>query len=305
MATPAVRRMPVIPAASAVVVYERPSVLGMVRDAWRQRGLVLRLGTRPVAKGVAATRLGWPWLILGPSLPLLGMGLLFGGILQVPSGDVPYLPFLLAGMGTWMLFDRTLFWSTRSFEPIRRLLRNLNVPPLVVPFSGVVMGSVYFIVYMGILAVLLAYYAAVDGTLYLEVGSGLLVAIAGVALTIALAWSIGIWLSVANAWARDVRLTLRYVLQIWLYITPVIYPPSALPQALEFLATVNPAAAPVEMVKYGLLGTGEVDVTGVAVTIGFTLVVFAGGLVFFRRVWHGLLTGGFRQRRDDDEDDEL
>lgn len=287
--------------APAVAVYERPTLVTMIREAWRDRGLVPRLGVQTIAKGSSGTKLGGWWWVLAPILQIFGMALLFGGILRVPSGPVPYLVFLLAGMSTWTLFDRTVWWSTRSFGRVRKLLTIFRIPLLVVPFSGVMMGGLFFVVQFGILAAVLLYYWVAKGTLYLQIGPELLVALAGLALALVTAWALALWLSVLNARARDTQMVLRFVLRVWVVITPVIYLPSSLPGALEFLATVNPLAPIVAMVKYGLLGIGHVSLDGVAVSVGFALVVFAGGLVFFHRMSHGLLTARIEAAEDDEE----
>jgi lipopolysaccharide transport system permease protein len=283
-----------------VVLHDhRPGVRELLVDSWNHRDLVPRIGIRVTIKGYSGTVLGRFWLFARPALSLFGMALLFGGVLNAPTaGDVPYVIFLLVGMLGWMAFERSAFWATRSFDVYRRLARGLSFPLLLVPTEA----GMAAIIEMGVTATFLAVASVIflfaDGRLYFDVGPESAVAAAGFVLAIGHAWAIGLWTSVGNAWARDIRIIFRYILMIWMYATPVIYPPSALPASLSFLAIANPLAAPVEMVKYGLIGAGAVDPDALAVSLGWLVVVGALGLWFFARVAPVVLS---RVQEDSDE----
>jgi len=141
-----------------------------------------------------------------------------------------------------------------------------------------------------------------DGRLYIELGPELLLVPAGLMLALALAWGFGLWLAALNAKARDVRIVLRYVLRVWMYVTPVIYPVSALPGAFAFLGTINPVAAPVEMVKTGLIGAGDLRLEAIAVSVGCAIVACVSGLWFFARMAPGLLARPPAGTEDDEEE---
>jgi lipopolysaccharide transport system permease protein len=268
----------------AIVRDHRAGPLQLMADTWRHRALIPRIGVRVIVKGYSGTLLGRFWLVVRPTLSIFGMALLFGGVLDAPTGgDVPYVLFLLVGMLAWMAFERYAFWATRSFDVYRRLVKGLAFPLLLVPTSAGMAALIEMAVIAGLLTVTSLYFVVADGRLYFEVGLHSLLAVAGFALMIGHAWAIGLWTSVGNAWARDVRIVFRYVLMIWMYITPVIYPPSALPPGIAFLATVNPLAAPVEMVKAGLLGVGQVELDALAVSLGSLAIVGSAGLWFFAR----------------------
>jgi lipopolysaccharide transport system permease protein len=267
----------------------RQGPLELLADTWRHRGLIPRIGIRVIVKGYSGAKLGRFWLVARPVLNIFAMALLFGAVLSAPSAGRPYLLFLLVGMIAWMSFERFSFWATRSFDIYRRLARNLAFPLLVVPTAGGMAAAIEFTVLSSLLVVIVLYYLVADGTTYVNFGPELLVAVGGFVLTLALAWSVGLWTSALNAYARDVRIVFRYVLMVWMYITPVLYAPSALPEALAFLATVNPLAAPVEMVKYGLIDAGNVEVAALACSLGWLAVLAGSGLWFFARVAPGLL----------------
>lgn len=285
-----------------VTLHRRPqSTLAMVREAFAARYLVPRFGARALAKRYARTKLGRLWLVIRPAMEIFGMAFIFGAVLSAPSEGVPYTVFLLVGLSIWRLFDRALYWSTRGFELYGRLPQRLSFPLLLIPVSAAAPGLVEALVYLVFLVGVVAYYALAQGDVFVGVGPELLVAAAGLGLAFAFACGLGLSLSVLNARARDVRFTLRYVLDVWLFVTPVIYPVDALPGAFKMLATVNPMAAPVEMFKHGLIGVGEVQLGAVLVSVGATVAAVVSGLWFFNGTQDSLVRHRFQH---DDEDDE-
>lgn len=289
------------------VTYERPhaSVRREVAEAWRNRGLVPRLAARVVVKTYVKTILGRAWLVLRPLMDTLGLALLFGAVIGIAvPGGVPYLVFLLVGLFGWRLFDRSLFWATRSFDRYARLLRKLNPPLLIMPIAGTGPAIVESFVYALILVGVLAFYGIVDGTLYLVVGPQLLLGLAGLLLCLGLALGLGLTLSVLNARARDVRLSLRYVLTIWFYVTPVVYPLERLPATFQALAQINPVTPMIEMIKEGFLGVGRVDPPGVAWAVVATLGSIAFGLWFLSRKGVDFATPLQRGTLGDEEEEE-
>jgi ABC-type polysaccharide/polyol phosphate export permease len=274
----------------AVVVREhRPKVREMVAETWRNRRMLVPLGLRQIIKGYSGTRIGRPWLVIRPLFSVFGMALIFGSVLQVPSSGVPYLLFLLVGMTGWLVIERTVFWATRSFDIYRKVAGRLDVPVLLVPLAAIAPAGVDVLIMSGIAAATAVYYTVTEGHLMVNLGPELLVAAAGMGLGLALALGVGIWLATLNGLARDVRLTLRFVLPIWLYVTPVIYATESLPDRWQFLATINPAAAPVQLVKMGVLGVGEITTAQVAVSIGATVLLLSTGLLFLTRLSPSLL----------------
>ena len=278
-------------AAPVVIRDHRPTVLEMLRETWGYRSLVVPLGLRQVVKGYSGTRLGRPWLVIRPLFSIFGMTLIFGSVLNAPSNGVPYLLFLLVGMVGWLVIERTVFWATRSFDSYRKVVGRLEVPVLLAPTAA----TAPMLVDTGIMTLIAAgaviYYFVTEGTLSVQVEPSLALAAAGLALGLALGWGLGLWLATLNALARDVRLMLRFVLPVWLYVTPVIYPADALPDRWQFLATINPAAAPVELVKEGVLGVGSVEALSLGVSVAASVSLIASGLWFLTTLSPTLLHG--------------
>lgn len=250
-------------------------------DAWTHRHLLSQLGARFLAKRVQGTKLGRFWLLFRPLMDSLGKTLLFGSVLGVTApGGVPYYLFLMSGLLTWRLFERSLLYGMRSFSLYRKMMKSFRFPLLLVPLAGmaypVMEIAIYVIVFFGAVV----YFWATKGELYLEGFPQLLLVIPGVVLLLITIVGFLLWTSVLNAKARDTRLLLRYVLQPWLYITPVLY---ALPEKLHWLNIVNPMSAPVELVKSGLIGVGDVELPAVATSLGFGTALLVSGAWFFNR----------------------
>ena len=265
-----------------VVRDARDTIRSLVAHAWAERHLAPRLGVRVLVKRIAGTKLGYSWLVIRPVMETVGMTLLFGGLLQVPApGPVPYLLFLLAGLTAWRLFDRTVYFQTRSFDLYRKIMKGVAFPLLFIPIAAAAFPAVEIAVYLLVFVVSVLVFLLVDGQLYLQIDT--LALIAGFALIITSAFGLGFWTSVLNAKARDVRLGIRYVLQFWLFLTPVVYPLSALPKAYEWVAAVNPMTAPIELVKSGLLNVGNVRPDDLLLSVCFAAVMLASGLWFYAR----------------------
>jgi len=214
----------------------------------------------------------------------LGKALLFGALLGVAApGGTPYFIFVLAGLIAWRLFDRLILYATRSFDIYRKVMREIDFPLLLVPLSSAAYPVVEITVYAGVFVGALLFYLALQGQLYLEVGLQSLLVPAGLAILVVSGCGLGFWTSVLHGKARDTRLVMRYVLEFWMYLTPVVYPLSAIPPAYQVIANLNPMSAPVEMVKLGLLGIGEVSAYSALWSVAFALVAMVSGLWFFSR----------------------
>lgn len=285
------------------LVERSPTARELLAWTWRERQVIGWLGLRMIVRTYAATRLGMPWLFLRFLIPTLGMALVFGGILGVPSNGVPYLLFLFVGMAAWQSFDRVVFWSTRSLDRLGKFWSNFHLPMLAIPIGACGLVVLEIVTFALVSSCLIAYHAIVDDVLYLHLSPALLLGVAGIALAATFGLSLGLLLALLNAKARDTFIVLRYVLQVWMFITPVLYPLRQLPGVLETLARVNPVTPMVELAKYGFIDAASPDPLGVAYAVGVTAVVAVAGLYLFARrspwIWRDNLMF------EDDEDEEL
>jgi lipopolysaccharide transport system permease protein len=271
------------PAAGDVrLIQPRPiGILGRFGELWHYRGLFRFFCWDYIRKFYANTWLGWLWIPLRPALSIGVRSLVFGGILAIPTGDVPYIIFFAVGLAAWELFATTWYFATRSLELNRRYLKRIYIPRLTVLTAAIAPGVMWALLYLAVLVIALVAYAIADNTFYLELGPESLLALAGALLMAAMALALGLWTSVYGAQARDPRFIVRTVLSFWFYLTPVIYPLSLVPSDLQGVASANPLTAPMEMIHQGLLGDGDIKTSGVIVCIATIVVIGGLGLRFF------------------------
>jgi lipopolysaccharide transport system permease protein len=268
---------------SVVIEPRRGGVAAGLQETWKFRRLIPYFAHRSLQKLYGRTKLGRLWIPLRPALDVGIRALVFGGVLKAPSGGVPYFLFFLVGMAGWQFFNRTLFWLVRSIELNRKLVRKLYFPRLILPIASWTPAwlELGFYVLFAIFAAL--YYLGHDGSTYLSFGPESLLVPAGLLLLAILGFGMGLWAAVLGARTRDARFTLSYILSIWFFVTPVIYPLTSLPQPFRTLAAINPVTGPVEMIKRGLFDTGSVPLLAVLVSVSVAIVALASGLWFFFR----------------------
>jgi len=270
---------------STLRVFEarRPGLGERLAELWRYRRLTGYFGRRYIRKGYGRTWLGWVWLPLKPLLHVGSRILIFGGLLGAPSEGIPYALFFLVGTSVWHMFDTTAMFATRSIELNRRVLSRAYVPRLTALVAAAAPGFVQFGLYFLIAIGAAGYYRWTGGTTYLAFDARLLLLPAGLALMALLALAVGLWLAPFSPQARDVRWGLRHALSFWYFLTPVIYPLSAVPEQYKRYAELNPLTAPVEMVRLGIFNVGSVPRVALESCLGATLVLLLGGLWFFGR----------------------
>ncbi len=261
----------------------REGVLARVREFWQYRRVLAFFSIKAVQSLYAKTRLGMPWLFIRTLLPLAVGSFVFGGVMQVPSGAVPYFIFFATGQLAWSFFDGPLIRGSRGLDVNRELLRKLYIPRVILPMGQMAAGLVEPVIVTGVLAGVAIYYRVADGVWHVTLGWEMTRAIPAAALILAFAFSLSLWTSVWQARARDVRFVMRYVIGFWLYFTPVIYPLSMVPADLQWLAHLNPLTAPVELFKWGILPGTTASWPWVGYSAAVTLAVFAGGIWHFTR----------------------
>jgi lipopolysaccharide transport system permease protein len=203
---------------------------------------------------------------------------LFGVLLKVPSGDAPYPVFAFAGLLPWNYFSQSLSRASTSLVNSSHLITKIYFPRLVIPLSGVFSSLVDFAISFVVLFVLMLLYGVTPTARML-----LLPALLLLALVTALGF--GLWLSALNVKYRDVGYLLPFLIQIWMYLTPVVYGSTLIPERYRFLLSLNPMTGVVEGFRWALLG-GELEsylsAPLLALSVGIALAVLVSGAVFFR-----------------------
>jgi lipopolysaccharide transport system permease protein len=270
-----------------VIEPARVGLIARAEELWRYRRILWFFASRRINERYEDKTLGKFWMFFQPLAPILISTVIFGSMLEVPSDGVPYFLFILTGMSCWRIFDRGVQRVTRSLDQNRALIKKVYFPRLIAPISSVAPALSEFGVLFTLLILTCIYYFVKDGVFYLRLGPQILVAFFAVAMAAFLSISVGLWTTVMQTRHKDVQFSIRYFMQLWFYVTPVIFPLSKLlsilPPQLHFIAYLNPMSPVVEMYKWGLLGIGSFSATGLVVGLLMSLAIFSGGVVYFNR----------------------
>jgi lipopolysaccharide transport system permease protein len=289
--------------AAFVLPIWQPTLRERLREAWNSRHLLPGLwrSAIPTHQGKV---LGRAWHLLRPLWSIFGMALIFGGIFhaKAPNG-IPYILFVVFSYQAFTLFRITVMYETVGSK-LLKVVRNLRVPLLLLPIA--ILGRVFvrLAVYWAVAVIVLLYYVIVKGHLYLQLNAKLLVGIAGIVLALAFGVAVGLITGVTYGRARDVKYFMRYLMGVWLFVTPVYYSASALPGWAQTVAQFNPMTGVVNMVQYGFLDAGSLRTFGVAWALGALAVTGTFGLWYFNKFatrWIGV----YRRDEDDDEDADM
>lgn len=261
-----------------MVYYEAPRGLVAIplRELWAYRELLYFLIWRDVKVRYKQTAIGAAWAIIQPVMTMVVFSLIFGNFAQIPSDGVPYPVFAFAALLPWQLFANALSNAGNSLVSSQNLITKVYFPRLLVPISAVLGGMVDFAIAFVVLIVLMLGFGVVPTIAVLT-----LPLFIGLALATALA--VGLWLSALNVQYRDVRYTIPFLTQFWMYATPVVYPSSIVPEPWRALLGLNPLAGVVEGFRWALLGT-PMPGPLLLVSVVTVTILLVGGLFYFQRV---------------------
>lgn len=247
------------------------------RELWEYRELLYFLVWRDVKVRYKQTALGAAWAIIQPFFMMIVFSLFFGRLGGLPSDGIPYPIFAYCALLPWQLFAHALSESSNSLVANERLITKVYFPRLVVPISAVLGGLVDFAVAFIILIGMMIYYGIKPGLAVFTLPLFIL-------LAVATALGVGLWLSALNVQYRDVRYTLGFITQFWLFATPVAYSSSIVPARWRPLYGLNPMAGVVEGFRWALLGKAEGPGLLLGVSIAVVVLILIGGLYYFRRM---------------------
>jgi lipopolysaccharide transport system permease protein len=248
-----------------------------LRELWDYRELVYFLVWRDIKVRYKQTALGAAWAILQPVMTMVVFSIFFGKLAKVPSDGIPYPVFSFCALLPWQLFAYALTQSSGSLVSNQGLITKVYFPRLVIPLSAVLAGLVDFIIAFVVLVGMMFYYGIVPTVAILTLPLFLI-------LAIATALSVGLWLSALNVEFRDVRYTIPFLVQFWLFITPIAYSSSLVPEQWRTLYGLNPMVGVVEGFRWALLGkTGGVGPQVIISSI-VVCVLLLSGMLYFRRM---------------------
>lgn len=254
------------------------ALLGLdLRELWAYRGLFFFLVWRDVKIRYAQTVLGAGWAILQPLLTMAIFTVIFGRFAKIPSDGVPYSVFSLAALVPWTYFSTALSGASGSLVSNTNLLTKVYFPRLVIPFAPVLAGLVDLGVSFVILLGVMFYHGIMPGLLAIAVVPVLVLSM------ILTASGVGCWLAALNIQYRDVKYVTPFLVQVWMYASPVVYPMSLVPEKYRLVYGLNPLAGVIEGFRAVLLGTGPIPVATVGSSLLVALAFFITGALYFRR----------------------
>lgn len=244
-------------------------------DLWEYRELLYFFIWREIKVRYKQTVIGFAWAIIQPLLMMVLFTLFFGKLAKIPSEGIPYAIFSYTALLPWTLFSESILRSTNSLIQDANLVRKIYFPRILAPVSGtlspVVDFAIAFVILIGMMFCY-GYYPTLK-MLYLPLF---------ILLALATALGVGLWLSAINIKYRDVRYVTPFLVQLWLFASPVVYSSKLIPQRFQAIYGLNPMAGVIEGFRWVLLGTSPPN-SLIAVSVIVTAVMLISGIFYFQR----------------------
>ena len=254
-------------------------------EIWQYRDLLFLLVHRDFVAKYKQTILGPAWFVLQPLLTTVVFSIIFGEVAKIPTDGLPPMLFYLTGLLGWNYFAQTFQSTSGTLVANSGLLGKAYFPRLVVPLSAVISNFFAFALQLVTLLAVWIYFKLFTGA-----GGqfGFSVGIVWFPLVLvqvaALSLGVGLWVSAATAKYRDFAFLTGFIIQIWMYATPVIYPLSQIPAKWRWIAVLNPMTMPIEGIKVMFLGQGTVIVGYIAMSVATTIALLISGVLIFNKV---------------------
>lgn len=249
-----------------------------LRELWIYRELIYFMTWKDLKVRYKQTLLGASWAILQPFMTMVVFSIFFGELAKVPSDGVPYPIFSFTALLPWTLFSKALSDASRSLVQSSHMITKVYFPRLILPLASILAGVVDFALALIVLLGMMVFYGVSPTSAVWYLPLFLL-------LALVTALGVGLWLSALNVMYRDIGYILPFLTQFWLFITPIAYPASMVPEQWRLLYALNPMTGVVEGFRWALLGTQQAN-SGVmlAVSTGIAILVLVSGLFYFRRM---------------------
>lgn len=246
-----------------------------LKELWEYRELLYFLALRDVRLRYRQTLLGVSWAVLQPLATMLLFWFLFGRLAGIKSDGIPYPIFAYSALLLWTFFSKAVLNSSDSIVSSVHLISKVYFPRMIIPLAAVGPGLLDLLISMPLLAVLGFYYGIV-------LGWKLLMLPVLVIMTVALVLAVGMWVSALNVKYRDVRYALPFMIQLWMFASPIIYPSSMLPEKWRWFLRLNPLMGIIEALRASLFDR-EFDWAGLGISAGITVALLCYAAYAFRR----------------------
>jgi len=247
------------------------------RELWRYRDLAFQIAARDITVRYRQTALGAAWAVLQPVGFMLVFTLFFGNLAGVSSDGLPYALFSLAGLVAWTFFATVLALAADSLVVNQALVAKIFFPRIFIPTGVMAAGLIDLAISLTILLVVAAIWGYAPGLAILALP--LLIV-----MMLATTLGVGAALSAVNVRYRDVKYVVPFGIQMWLFLTPIVYPTSSLSQPWQTISAVNPMVGVVEGFRWATLSTGDAPLDLIGVSALSALALLFAGLAYFDRV---------------------
>ncbi len=248
-----------------------------LRELWKYRELLYFLIWRDIKVRYKQTVLGAAWAIIQPFFTMVVFSLFFGWLAKMPSEGIPYPIFTYSALVPWMYFANALAQSSNSLVLNEKMITKVYFPRLVIPISATLAGMVDLAIAFVVLVGMILFYGIIPTRAIWTLPFFVLMATST-------ALGVGLWLSALNVQYRDVRYAIPFLIQFWLFATPIAYPSSLLPERWRAVYGLNPMAGVVEGFRWALLGRGQAPGLLLIVSVLTAVGLLASGLYYFRRM---------------------
>lgn len=246
-------------------------------DLWMFRELLFFLVWRDIKVRYKQTLLGASWAILQPLFSMVIFSVIFGKFANLPSDGIPYPIFSYTALLPWQLFSRALTDASSSLVSDQQFITKIYFPRLFLPAASILSGIIDFLVAFSILFVMMAYYK-------IPLTLNILIVPLLIFYTVIVCMAVAMWLSSINVKYRDVKYALPFLVQVWLYATPVAYSISLVPKEWQILYGLNPMVGVVEGFRWALLGSQANIGLLLGVSVLIVIPLFIGGIIYFQRM---------------------
>lgn len=246
-------------------------------ELWEYRELLYFLSWRDIKVRYKQTVLGIAWAIIQPLFSMVVFSLFFGRLAQIPSDGIPYPIFSYAALVPWTFFANGLTQSSNSLVGSANLIKKVYFPRLVIPISAVLSGVVDFVLAFLVLLAMMLYFGVTPTWNVLWLPLLLL-------LALVTSLGVGLWLTAMNVQFRDVRYAVPFLVQAWMFATPIVYPSSLLDEPWRTLYGINPMVGVIEGFRWALLGTDTAPGPVVLVSALVAVGLLVSGMFYFRRM---------------------
>jgi len=247
------------------------------KELWRYRELIYFLTWRDIKVRYKQAVLGIAWAVLQPLMTMVIFTVIFGTLLKTPSQGIPYPLFSLTALLPWQLFASALQRSSTSLVGNANLLTKIYFPRLAIPMASIFAALVDFLISFVVLIGVMIYYRYMPGWNALWVPLLVLLAL----LT---ALAVGLWLSALNVQYRDIQQIVPFLVQVWMYASPIVYPIETIPEGVwRWLYSLNPMVGVIQGFRWALLGGTPPDLT-LVISVAMVLILLVSGLYYFRRM---------------------